>query len=271
MNMPKITGKTQLFGVIAHPVDHVRAPMVFNPVFDERGIDAVLVPIHILPAHLGDTLNALKHMPNMGGVAVTIPHKMTSADLCDELGMAAQITGAVNAIRFEHGRLIGDNFDGKGFVAGLLGEGHTLSGRKAVMIGAGGAARAIAFALAESRLDALTIVNRSLSKADDLANLIRKHFPDQNVHSASISEIDTIKMSCDLLINATSLGLNDDDPMPVDLEGVAKSTIIADIIMVPEMTNWLHAAQKQGLTIHLGRHMLDYQKDLIAHFIGAWS
>ena len=120
------------------------------------------------------------------------------------------------------------------------------------MIGAGGAARAIAIALAESRLDALTIVNRSLSKADDLANLIRKHFSDQNVHSASIDEIDTIKMSCDLLINATSLGLNDDDPMPVDLEGVAKSTIIADIIMVPEITNWLHACSKQGLTIHLG-------------------
>ena len=284
--MPLITGKTQLFGVIAHPVDHVRAPMVFNPVFEERGIDAVLVPVHILPEHLEITLNAFKHMPNMGGVAVTIPHKMTSADLCDELGMAAQVTGAVNAIRFEHGRMIGDNFDGKGFVAGLIGEGHMLKGHAlkdhalkghalkemtAVIIGAGGAARAIAIALADSGLEQLTIINRSITKADDLADLIRQHYPDQNVKSATMDEIDTIKTACDLLINATSLGLNDNDPLPVDLAGVAKSTIIADIIMVPEMTNWLLAAQKQGLTIHLGRHMLDYQKDLIAHFIGAWS
>ena len=274
--MPVITGKTQLFGVIAHPVDHVRAPMVFNPVFEERGIDAVLVPVHILPEHLDMTLNAFKLMPNMGGVAVTIPHKMTSADLCDELGMAAQVTGAVNAIRFEHGRMIGDNFDGKGFVAGLIGEGHTLKGHtlevmNAVIIGAGGAARAIAIALVDSGLEQLTIVNRSITKADDLADLIRQHYPDQNVKSALMDEIDTIKTACDLLINATSLGLNDNDPLPVDLAGVAKSTIIADIIMVPEMTNWLIAAQKQGLTIHLGRHMLDYQKDLIAHFIGAWS
>ena len=269
--MPVITGKTQLFGVIAHPVDHVRAPMVFNPVFEERGIDAVLVPVHILPEYLDMTLNAFKLMPNMGGVAVTIPHKMTSADLCDELGMAAQVTGAVNAIRFEHGRMIGDNFDGKGFVAGLIGEGHTLKGKKAVIFGAGGAARAIAIALADSGLEQLTIINRSITKADDLADLIRQHYPDQNVKSALMDEIDTIKTACDLLINATSLGLNDNDPLPVDLAGVAKSTIIADIIMVPEMTNWLIAAQKQGLTIHLGRHMLDYQKDLIAHFIGAWS
>lgn len=269
--MTMITGKTKLFGVIAHPVDHVRAPMVFNPVFDARGIDAVLVPVHILPEHLDDTLKTLKHMPNMGGIAVTIPHKMASAKLCDELGVAAKVTGAVNAIRFENGRMIGDNFDGKGFVAGLTGEGHDLSGKKVVVIGAGGAARAIAIALAETSIKTLSIVNRSISKAEDLAALISQHFPDQNVYSASINEIDTIKTDCDLLINATSLGLNDDDPLPVNLDGVAKSTIIADIIMVPEMTTWLYTAKNQDLTIHLGRHMLDYQKDLIAHFIGAWS
>ena len=274
--MPLITGKTQLFGVIAHPVDHVRAPMVFNPVFEERGIDAVLVPVHILPEHLEITLNAFKHMPNMGGVAVTIPHKMTSADLCDELGMAAQVTGAVNAIRFEHGRMIGDNFDGKGFVAGLIGEGHTLKGHtlegmKAVIIGAGGAARAIAIALVDSGLEQLTIVNRSITKADDLADLIRQHYPDQNVKSALMDEIDTIKTACDLLINATSLGLNDNDPLPADLAGVAKSTIIADIIMVPDRTNWLIAAEDSGRPVHKGRHMLDYQLELIGRFIGAFD
>ena len=267
--MVMITGKTRLFGVIADPIDHVRAPMVFNPVFAARDIDAVLVPIHIQPDHLASTLNALKHMPNMGGVAVTIPHKMTAAALCDEVGMAAQVTSAVNAIRFDNGRMIGDNFDGLGFVAGLRGEGHDPTGKTAVIIGAGGAARAIAIALADANLKKLIIVNRSLNKAEHLADLIRHHYPHQNVQSASINEIDTIKTASDLLINATSLGLND-DALPVAVEGVVKSAIIADIIMVPEMTKWLNVAQEQGLTIHLGRHMLDYQRNLIAEFIGAW-
>lgn len=268
--MTEITGKTKLFGVIADPVDHVRAPMVFNPVFQDRNIDAVLVPMHILPQHLDNTLTALARMPNMGGVAVTIPHKMTAAKLCDQLGVAAEVTGAVNAIRFEQGRLIGDNFDGKGFVAGLKGEGHDPSGKHAMLIGAGGAARAIAMALAEAGVGRLSIVNRSLAKAEDLKALILSHFS-ISVDATEITQIDTIKTGVDLLINATSLGLHEADALPVDLDGVDIGTIIADIIMVPEMTKWLTAAADRGLTIHKGRHMLDYQKDLIANFIGAWS
>ncbi len=269
--MTEITGKTKLFGVIADPVDHVRAPMVFNPEFQRRKIDAVLVPIHILPQHLKDTLTALAQMPNMGGVAVTIPHKMTAAQLCDQLGMAAEVTGAVNAVRFDNGRLIGDNFDGKGFVAGLRGEGHDPKGKHAVLIGAGGAARAIAVALAEAEVSRLSIVNRNPAKAADLRALILSHFPRLSVDAVEMTQIDTIKTGVDLLINATSLGLHDADALPVDLEGVAINTIIADIIMVPEMTRWLTDAADRGLTIHKGRHMLDYQKDLIANFIGAWS
>ena len=269
--MMEITGKTKLFGIIADPVDHVRAPMVFNPAFHDRNIDAVLVPIHILPQHLKETLTAMAQLPNMGGVAVTIPHKMTAAKLCDQLGVAAEVTGAVNAIRFEQGRLIGDNFDGKGFVAGLKGEGHDPREKNAVLIGAGGAARAIAMALAEAGVGRLSIVNRSLAKAEDLKALILAHFPDYSVDAAMITQIDTIKKGADLLINATSLGLHETDALPVDLEGVAIGTIIADIIMVPEMTKWLTDARDRGLTIHKGRHMLDYQKDLIANFLGAWS
>ena len=269
--MMEITGKTKLFGIIADPVDHVRAPMVFNPEFQARNIDAVLVPVHILPEHLTETLRAMARMPNMGGVAVTIPHKMTAALICDQLGKVAEVTGAVNAIRFENGRLIGDNFDGRGFVAGLRGEGHDLMDKHAVLIGAGGAARAIAMALAEAGVGRLSIVNRNLNKAEALMKLILSHYPGLQVDAAEITQIDTIKIGVDLLINATSLGLHEKDALPVDLEGVANGTIVADIIMVPEMTRWLTDAAHKGLTIHKGRHMLDYQKDLIANFIGAWS
>lgn len=269
--MPDISGKTRIFGVIASPIDHVRAPMVFNPEFAGRGIDAVLVPMHILPENLPETLKALAEMPNCGGVAVTIPHKMTAAGLCDELGAGAEITGAVNAIRFEGGRLIGDNFDGMGFVAGLVGEGHDPQGADALLLGAGGAGRAVALALAEAGVGRLTIHNRDATKAEALAALLKAQHPQLAVASADAEQINTRKTEANLLINATSLGLHDDDALPLALEGVKKGAVIADIIMVPEITNWLIDAEKRGLTCHKGRYMFDYQKDLIANFIGAWE
>ena len=165
---PSITGTTRVFGVIADPVSHVRAPMVFNPYFIEKGTDAVLIPMHIPEAELEATIRGLAGMPNMGGVCVTIPHKMALAGLCDELGMAARITGAVNAVRFDQGRLVGDNFDGAGFVAGCKGEGVVLEGRKILMLGAGGAARAIATALADPALHA---AGRAACRAAMFGNL----------------------------------------------------------------------------------------------------
>ena len=273
--MPDISGKTRIFGVIASPIDHVRAPMVFNPEFAKRGIDAVLVPMHILPEHLPETLNALAQLPNCGGVAVTIPHKMTAASLCDELGMGAEITGAVNAIRFEDGRMIGDNFDGMGFVAGLVGEGHDPKGADALLLGAGGAGRAVALALAEVMAESgagrLTIHNRDATKAEALVELLKAQYPQLAVACADAAQINTRKTEANLLINATSLGLHDDDALPLALEGVKESAVIADIIMVPEMTKWLMDAERRGLTCHKGRYMFDYQKDLIANFIGAWE
>ena len=269
--MPEISGKTRIFGVIASPIAHVRAPMVFNPELTRRGIDAVLVPLHILPENLPETLKALAQLPNWGGVAVTIPHKMTAAVLCDNLGAAAEITGAVNAIRFEDGRMIGDNFDGRGFVAGLVGEGHDPQGADVLLLGAGGAGRAVALALAESGVGRLTIHNRDATKAEALVALLKAQNPQLAVASASPSQINTMKARANLLINATSLGLNADDALPLALEGVEKTAVIADIIMVPEMTNWLIDAESRGLTCHKGRYMFDYQTDLIANFIGAWE
>ena len=175
--MPEISGKTRIFGVIASPIDHVRAPMVFNPECAKCGIDAVLVPLHILPENLPETLKALAQMPNWGGVTVTIPHKMTAAGLCDELGATAEITGAVNVIRFEKGRMMGDNFDGKGFVAGLIGEGHEPKGADVLLLGAGGAGRAVALALAEARVGRLTIHNRDATKAEALVALLSAKSP----------------------------------------------------------------------------------------------
>ena len=264
--MPWVTGTTRFFGTIAHPADHVRAPMVLNPIFAERGLDHVMVPIDAPPEALARVVAALRAIPNFGGMAVTIPHKMEIAGLCDTLGPEARLTGAVNAVRFDaDGSMHGDNFDGAGFVAGLRHNGHDPSGKDVLMVGAGGAARAIALALCEAGVGRLRISNRTPRKADDIVAALA----DLAGHRQAETAVGHNGAGVDMIVNTTSLGLHDGDALPIALDAVDPNTLIAEIIMVPERTDWLADAEARGLATHYGRHMLDYQVDLIGGFIGA--
>ena len=267
--MPWVDGNSRVFGVIAHPVTHVRAPMVFNPRFAAAGLDHIMVPIDAPPDSLEDIIRGLQRMPNFGGLAVTIPHKLAMAELCDDLGTVARLTGAVNAVRFDpDGRRYGDNFDGAGFVAGCRGNGFEVKGKTILMLGAGGAARAIAAALCEVGVGQLTIANRNLANAQQLVDLLVTDGGFANVSAKPLAETDGVGV--DMIINSTSLGLHADDPMPLALDQVSKDTVIADIIMSPAETKWLQDAARRGFAVHYGRHMLDYQIDLIGRFIGAF-
>ena len=262
-----ISGKTKLFGTIAHPAAHVRAPSLFNPLFAEQQIDAVMVPLDIHPDGLADAVAAFRLMPNFGGAAVTIPHKMTLASLCDELSPVAKITGAVNAVRVQDGRLLGENFDGAGFVKGLTENHHQLGGKRILLIGAGGAARAIAYALSCEPIKSLFIYNRTSEKAADLIASVHNYVPDAPLDIADLNSIS----GYDIIINATALGLHKDDALPCPLDDANADCLICDIIMVPEETNWLFHARDLGLRCHYGRHMLDCQLQLIGEFIGAFD
>lgn len=264
--MPWVTGTTRFFGTIAHPADHVRAPMVFNPIFAERGLDHVMVPIDAPPGSLVEIVAALRAIPNFGGMAVTIPHKMEIAALCDTLGLAARLTGAVNAVRFDaDGSMHGDNFDGQGFVAGLHHQGHDPAGKDVLIMGAGGAARAIALALCEAGVGRLRISNRTSQKADEIVTALKEI----GQHSQAETAVDHDGAGVDMIVNTTSLGLHDGDRLPIALDAVDPETLIAEIIMVPERTAWLADAEARGLATHYGRHMLDCQIELIGNFIGA--
>lgn len=272
----KIFGTTKIFGTLAHPTAHVRAPMRFNALFAERGLDHVMIPIDVAPDGLAKTIEGLRATQNFIGAAVTIPHKMPLAEMCDELGLAAKVAGAVNAIRFDDDRrLIGDNFDGQGFVAGLHGEGHSLAGQRILLVGAGGASRAIAVALTEQKIAepiaALDIANRTMARAEELADMVQQATGFASVRAVSLKsdlgECD--KSEYDIIINATPLGLYGSDPMPFSLEKLRPRALICDIIMTPEKTELLDAAEKSGFRVHYGRHMLDYQMALIGKFIGA--
>ena len=211
--MPWVEGATRVFGVIAHPVDHVRAPMVFNPHFAATGLPHVMVPIDAPPTRLESIVAGLRAIPNFGGLAVTVPHKMALADLCDTLGTAAELTGAVNAVRFDNdGSIHGDNFDGAGFVAGCHGNGFDVAEKNILLIGAGGAARAIAAALCEARIKELNIANRNLKKAQDLVQLLSEKTGFNRATAVALADCDG--GDADIIINSTSLGLKEDDPLP---------------------------------------------------------
>ena len=264
--MPWVTGTTRFFATIANPADHVRAPMVFNPLFAARGLDHVMVPISAPPESLRAVIDGLRGMSNFGGMAVTIPHKMEMAKLCDTLGPAATLTGAVNAVRFApDGTIQGDNFDGAGFVAGLRQNGHDPAGGTVLMVGAGGAARAIALALCEAGVERLLIRNRTPQKAEAIADELARLGGYGQVNSAP----DHDGADVDMIVNTTSLGLHEGEALPLRLEVVNADTLIAEIIMVPERTAWLADAEARGLKTHYGRHMLDCQVELIGTFIGA--
>jgi len=267
--MPWVCGNSRVFGVIAHPIMHVRAPAVFNPRFAQAGLDHIMVPVDAPPDSLEDIIRGLQRIPNFGGLAVTIPHKLAMAELCDGLGTVARMTGAVNAVRFDpDGRLYGDNFDGAGFVAGCRGNGYEVTGKTVLMLGAGGAARAIAAALCEAGVGQLTIANRNLANAQRLVDLLVTYGGFANIAAQPLAE--TNGEGVDMIINSTSLGLNAEDAMPLALDEVSTDTLIADIIMVPAETKWLQDAARRGLAVHCGRHMLDYQIDLVGRFIGAF-
>ena len=259
-----ITGRTKLFAIIGDPVRQVKTPEVINALLRERGFDGVMVAIHVAPDALSAVLHGMKHMQNLGGLIITVPHKTQAIALCDDVTTRAQLVGAVNCIRREpSGALTGTIFDGTGFIEGLRGHGIEPRGMATFIVGAGGAANAIAFALAEVGVLRISIVNRTAKKADDLAARLRARYP--------ALQIDTqmaVPTGHDLVINTTSLGLSPGDPLPIDPALLEPSQIIAEIIMQPELTPLLVAAGVRGCRVHPGRPMLDAQIDLMAAYFG---
>jgi shikimate dehydrogenase len=259
-----ITGTTDLYAIVGDPVAHVRTPMAFNAYFAARGIDAVCVAVHVLRHDLPRGWAGFRSTANLKGFIVTAPHKQEAAELCDALIADGAYTRVVNAVRREpDGRFVGTLLDGRGFVAGLRSHGHKIEGRSFYVAGAGGAGTALAYALAASGAAAVTIHNRTRSKAERLVAGVARAFPACRVRLGSADA-----SGHDAAVNATSLGLKPDDGHAFDLASVDNSALVAEVVMKPEMTPLLAAAKARGRRIHFGTHMLDGQLELMMAFLG---
>ena len=260
-----ITGNTRPFFIVADPVHHLRTPEVFNQRLQRSGFDGLLMPAHVQADGLEAFVRGVRQMQNLAGLIVTVPHKIAIVPFCDELSATAQKVGSVNTIRVESGRLIGENFDGIGLVKGLLAEGYDVKGRNALLLGSGGAARAIAFALADAGVERLVISNRSSEKARELALAVAR------VHDIDVYADENQDLAdTHLIVNATSLGLRPDDPLPIDPDRLRADHMVAEVVMSPEVTKLLSAAAGRGAAIHLGRHMLDAQMIEMGRFLRAF-
>lgn len=261
--MPAVTGATRIVGIVADPIAHVRTPEVMNARFAEQGVDAVVVPMHVSAEGLQSAWRGLRELRNLSGLIVTVPHKTQVPALCDELGENARLVGAANAIyRRADGSMLGEMFDGLGFVEGLRREGRDPAGQDVLLIGAGGAASAIAFALAQAGVARLAVANRSRDKAQRLVEQLTLAFPQVQAEVGEASGA-----GHDLVINGTSLGLGPQDPLPLDPETLDPTTTVAEVIMRPARTRLLEAAAARGCPTHEGLHMLQAQLDLLARFV----
>jgi shikimate dehydrogenase len=260
-----ISGKTKVIVHLAHPADHLRTPEYFNRRARELGHDVVLVPWDVAPENLHASWETLRRTNNLAGVVVTIPHKESVAELCDSLDSEAGALGVCNvARRRADGTFHGAMFDGVGFTEGLVRQGHELAGKAALLVGAGGAATAIAHALAGKGVSSLHLANRTLTKAEALAASIVARFPDLDVQASKPDATGK-----DLVVNGTSLGMQIGDPLPVPVETIHKNAIVAEVVMQPDVTELLRQARARGAQIHKGVHMIESQIDLLISHLTA--
>ena len=259
----EIDGHTRIIPHLAFPSAHLRTPALFNARCRALQLNAVVVPWEVPPESLSRTVASLRDVANVAGMIVTIPHKESAALLCDQLlGVAAELSVTNIIQRTADGKLVGALHDGVGFVRGLTGSGYDLTGKNTLLIGAGGAATALAHALIKAGIASLTIFNRGQERALRLVGRLRHLFP-----AARIQVGPADATGFDLIVNATSVGLDGDAGMPLDARTIPANACVADIIMKPAMTSLLAAAQARGARIHLGEHMLTSQIDSFIEFL----
>jgi shikimate dehydrogenase len=260
-----ISGKTKIFYMLADPIGHVRTPEVINPVFASRGIDAVMVPIHYTPEDFALGWSAMKRTKNLGGIVVSVPLKEQALELADEADDVASELGAANVVRrSDDGRMVATNLDGRGFLRGVLNEGVDACDRRVLLVGAGGAGKAIAFSLAKTGCRSLRVSDVDGARAQALVHEISMRYPGFDITASSNHLADI-----DLLINATPCGLYPGkDPLPVDVSELRPDIMVADIIMKPRETPLLKAAQAAGCEIRYGAGMLDSQIGLMVSYFG---
>ncbi len=248
-----LSGKTTLIAHIGFPTTAFKAPLIYNPWFDSKGIDAMVVPMSVKAEDYPVSLREIFKMDNVHGALVTMPHKVTTASLVDEVSTTAKIAGACNAIlKRPDGSLLGDMFDGSGFVRGIQRNGFKCGGAKVLLVGAGGVGSAIAASLAAAGIGAISVYKTKSDAAVNLVARLQQYYPQIDTRLVYTTDV----TGFDLIVNGSPLGMKDDDPLPFDLTNLSPSTFVGEVVMKKEMTPLLEIAKAKGCPYVIGTAML---------------
>ncbi len=259
-----IDGHTELIAHIGYPTHTFKSPQIYNPYFAAAGIPAVVVPMACQARHFDAFLPAVFGLDNVRGALITMPHKVSVVDLLDEVTPTVRMAGSCNAVKkTTDGRLVGDMFDGLGFVRGLHRKGFDFRGRRALVIGTGGVGSAIAASLAQTGLSAIDVFDLQPASARALAARLSEHVPELRVRTGHNDP-----EGQDLVVNATPLGMDPGDPHPTDLQRLHPHTWVAEVVMSATPTPLVRRALQLGCPLQMGTDMLFEQIPAYLEFFG---
>jgi shikimate dehydrogenase len=257
-----VSGKTRVFGIVGHPIAQVRSPEMFTAEFRRRGVDAILVPLHVLPEDFAAVMPQLQRLQNLGGLVFTIPYKVQACVLAGTLGDQAQAVGAINALgRAADGRWHADIFDGLGCVEAFRRRSISFAGKRVMLLGAGGAGSAIAVAIGGERPATLRIYDVDAGRAEALARKVVLASPGVE----AIAGAPTLS-GVDILLNASPVGMLGDARMPFEVAALPRELVVFDAIVKPERTPLLALAESCGCTTIYGREMMRGQISRMVDF-----
>jgi shikimate dehydrogenase len=259
-----ISGTTKLIAHLGFPTESFKAPMIYNPYFEKHAINAVVVPMGCKVDDYPAFLRLVFRLSNIHGALITMPHKVTTVALLDEVSTTVQVAGSCNAVRLgPDGRLIGDMFDGEGFVRGVQSKGRRLHGARAMVTGSGGVGSAIAASLAKAGVAELAVYDPHPAMMNGLADRLNRFYPNMTVTAGSNDPA-----GMDIVVNASPLGMNEGDPLPFDVARIAPSTFVGEVVMKSEITPFLAAVRTRGCQFQVGTDMLFEQIPAYLEFFG---
>jgi shikimate dehydrogenase len=263
VNIPNLDGNSRVYAVFGDPIHQVQTPRLINPIFAAAGVNIYAVPFQISAEHFPAAWDIFSAIPNLCGISTTIPHKVAAAKRCSTLTPTAKAVGAVNCVqRAEDGQMNGALFDGVGFVDGLGEEKSRLRGARVLIVGAGGAGRTIAFALAEegvAKIDLLDLSAESVAFTVAMVNTFRGE-------ECAAAADGSGGWDYDIVINASPIGVKGDSKFPMPASAIRPDMLIADIASLSEETTLLRAAKAAGAAVSDGNDMLLAQIRLMAGF-----
>ena len=255
--LERLSGATRLVPIVGDPIAQVKSPAGVTAAFEARGENIVCVPMQIAPGDFGGFIAAIRTLRNCIGLIITVPHKFAAFSACDTTSDRARFLGSVNTIRRRaDGRLHGDMFDGLGLVAACREKGCVFEGRHVLLLGAGGAGTAIAHAIAGAGVSSLAIADIDHGRRDDLVGRLAGA-------GMPVTPAGEAASDCDILVNATPLGMRLGDPLPIPQASLHPRMFVADVVTEPDPSPLIAAARALGCRTSTGGDMFERVRDLM--------